>query len=86
LPFFCCGAAGAGAAGFAGALLAGAAGCGFAGCFMFIVFFSWLESDFHRMFQFTLFLKKEKGFLEKKQKGLETKPLLPIKMVFNELF
>ena len=30
------------------------------------LFFSWLESDLHRMSQFTPFLKKEKGFLAKK--------------------
>jgi uncharacterized membrane protein YdbT with pleckstrin-like domain len=30
--------------------------------FLYSLFFSWLESDFHRMFQFTPFLKKEKHF------------------------
>jgi hypothetical protein len=66
-------------------LLAGAAGCGFAGC-LFIILFSWLESDFHRMSQFTLFAKKEKQFLKKMQKGLKDKPLLITKRIFNELF
>lgn len=40
-------------------------------------YFSWLESDFHRMSQFTLFKKKEKMFLKKKAQDIHFKYLEP---------
>jgi hypothetical protein len=83
--FFFCGATGAAGALFAGAAgLPGAAGCGFDGC-LFIVFFSWLESDFHRMSQFTPFPKKEKPFFSENSEEPENQALLNKKISPNSV-